>query len=368
MALENLSEKYLDLNKLVIGFLSILIPISSTLAGCMTYQFLNYLNTKSFIQTEVEKKISSQCHPALPHHHDYYRSSELGKSQLTEEKNGDMLEPRRRTANRIVPQLGQSNFETLTPLQKDPANESLNLNETRPNPMNSKLQRDESNWLSSSDIANSTTARGGRQAFFEPVYHLLNFFDDKLNVIVSTLWISTLLGVGFEILTFKSLAQHTLIDSGLTKVYGWPLLILVILNFLISTGTRIYFARLASTMLRSPKSFLIFSLILFFMSLAGTIFQLILAGKHLSNYDEIANISSLDDDGPRGITYSIFFHLIGIDKVSLDLLQIVWLGPSFLWELLISIVLLVNGLHTKKRCRFGAVDGKCSLAILLLFE
>ncbi|KAI9618655.1 hypothetical protein KEM48_006634 [Puccinia striiformis f. sp. tritici PST-130] len=199
------------------------------------------------------------------------------------------------------------------------------------------------------------------------------FMNDKFNVVVFFILVANLFSMALEILVFKSLAHHTLVDTGLTRVYSWPLSTLLVVNYLITTGTRIYFARLASTMLRAPQMFLICSLFLLLISLAGLILQTVLVGVHLIDYDQIRytltrNASEVQALGELINDLSEYFTIIGRHRIRLDLLQLAWLGPEFAWDLLISAVLMFNVLDSRKRCRFGSLDGKISLGITIMFE
>ena len=119
--------------------------------------------------------------------------------------------------------------------------------------------------------------------------------------------------------------------------------------------------------------FLIISLFLLIISLAGLVFQSVLVGAHLIDYDQIRLIftgHAGEEQNLRDFVSDlhIYFRLIGIRRMRLDFLQLAWLGPPFLWDFFISAVLMFNVLDSRKRCRFGSSEGRISLAVLIMFE
>jgi len=199
------------------------------------------------------------------------------------------------------------------------------------------------------------------------------FLNDRFNFVVLFVLIANLIAMGLEIFVFKAFAHHALVDTGLTRVYSWPLSSLIVVNYLICTGIRLYFARLASTTLRAPKLFLLISLFLLIASLVGIVFQSVLVGAHLMGYEEIQLIFTGNGGRQRVLRELLndltnYFAVIGADRIKLDLLQLAWLAPPLLWDLLISAVLMSNVLDSRKRCRFGSVENRISLGILVVFE
>lgn len=356
----NYSSSYSNLNKICIGFLSIVVPLSSGLAGCLTYQFINYLNTKMFLQNQNAQNLSEkQRHSSI--YHSTQRSEEASKQGAYKIDH--------HTEAEVV----------VAPLENHVKNEQFDL-KSPPH-----LPHDSSAFKSSYhphffdfrvDKKFHLTNLNKRNRFIRPWdFHQDQFgcLRDRFNVIVFFILVANLYSMALEIFVFKSLAHHTLVDTGFTRVYSWPLSNLIVVNYLINTGIRIYFARLASTMLRAPKMFLIISLFLLIMSLVGLVFQSILVGAHLIDYDQIRNIFSGDAGEEQTIRdfvndLNIYFRLIGIKRMRLDFLQLAWLGPPFLWAFFISSVLMFNVLDSRKRCRFGSLEGRISLAVLIMFE
>ncbi|WAR52488.1 hypothetical protein PtB15_1B930 [Puccinia triticina] len=313
---------YANLNKLSVGFLSIVVPLSSSLAGCLTYQFINYLNTKMFTQTQAQHQmpnhVQKQMSPS-PAYHQTHQFQEKPKKIAYLDRNNNEIE-----GEVVVGQLETKKAEEL-----DVKPRSLPLH---PSTFHSNYQPE----FFDIRVDNQHDYSCNRRNWFSRlnIFHQqFEFLNDKFNVLVFFILMANLFSLALEILVFKSLAHHTLVDAGLTRVYSWQLSNLLVVNFLISTGTRVYFARLASTMLRAPKLFLVCSLILLLISLGGLIFQ-----------------------------------LIGLHRIRLDILQLAWLGPPLAWDLLITTVLMFNALDSRKRCRFGSADGRISLGITIMFE
>ncbi|POW13621.1 hypothetical protein PSTT_03555 [Puccinia striiformis] len=311
---------YANLNKLSIGFLSIVVPLSSGLAGCLSYQFMNYLNTKMFIQAQAQNQLpnesrkmpSSLYHPNRCHFREEPKKSGYGDQKknhhIPAEVAADQLENQKSEElnNRNLPH-PSSTFNSNC--QPDFFDYGL---DNKPNTIS-----DKHHWFRTLTI-------------FEQQF---GFMNDKFNVVVFFILVANLFSMALEILVFKSLAHHTLVDTGLTRVYSWPLSTLLVVNYLITTGTRIYFARLASTIYTLTR-----------------------------NASEVQALGELIND------LSEYFTIIGRHRIRLDLLQLAWLGPEFAWDLLISAVLMFNVLDSRKRCRFGSLDGKISLGITIMFE
>ncbi|KAA1121110.1 hypothetical protein PGTUg99_014357 [Puccinia graminis f. sp. tritici] len=365
---------YASLNKLSVGFLSIVVPLSSGLAGCLTYQFINYLNTKMFIQTQAQNQILNEVQKqrsfsTSTYHHQNNHFQEQPKKIGYTAASGDRKNHHHIGTQVVVDQLENQRadhhhhqeLDLKTPHLPDPSS-----------PFNNNYQADFFDIRADDHHNHPSDKRHwfSRLNIFQQQFEFLN---DKFNVIVLFILIANLFSMALEILVFKSLAHHTLVDTGLTRVYSWPLSNLLVINYLISTGTRVYFARLASTMLRAPKLFLISSLLLLLISLCGLIFQSVLVGSHLLDYDQIKVIftrSGSEDQTLEEFVHDLsdYFRLIGLHRIRLDLLQLAWLGPPFVWDLLISSVLMFNVLDSRKRCRFGAADGRISLGIMVMFE
>lgn len=329
----NYSSSYSNLNKKCIGFLSIVVPLSSGLAGCLTYQFINYLNSKMFLQNQNAQNLSEkQRHSSI--YHSTQRSEEASKPGAYKIDH--------HTEAEVV----------VAPLENHVKNEQFDL-KSPPH-----LPHDSSAFKSSYhphffdfrvDKKFHLTNLNKRNRFIRPWdFHQDQFgcLRDRFNVIVFFILVANLYSMALEIFVFKSLAHHTLVDTGFTRVYSWPLSNLIVVNYLINTGIRIYFARLASTMLRAPKMFLIISLFLLIMSLVGLVFQSVLVGAHLIDYDQIRHIFSGDAGEEQTIRdfvndLNIYFRLIGIKRMRLDFLQLTW---------------------------FGSLEGRISLAVLIMFE
>ncbi|KAH9449694.1 hypothetical protein Pst134EB_020511 [Puccinia striiformis f. sp. tritici] len=351
---------YANLNKLSIGFLSIVVPLSSGLAGCLSYQFMNYLNTKMFIQAQAQNQLPNESRKmpsSLYHPNQCHFREEPKKSGYGDQKK-----------NHHIP------AEVAADQLENQKSEELN-NRNLPHPsstFNSNCQPDFFDY----GLDNKPNTISDKHHWFRTLTifeQQFGFMNDKFNVVVFFILVANLFSMALEILVFKSLAHHTLVDTGLTRVYSWPLSTLLVVNYLITTGTRIYFARLASTMLRAPQMFLICSLFLLLISLAGLILQTVLVGVHLIDYDQIRytltrNASEVQALGELINDLSEYFTIIGRHRIRLDLLQLAWLGPEFAWDLLISAVLMFNVLDSRKRCRFGSLDGKISLGITIMFE
>ncbi|PLW17254.1 hypothetical protein PCANC_11626 [Puccinia coronata f. sp. avenae] len=329
----NYSSSYSNLNKICIGFLSIVVPLSSGLAGCLTYQFINYFSTKMFLQNQNAQNLSEkQRHSSI--YHSTQRSEEASKPGAYKIDH--------HTEAEVV----------VAPLENHVKNEQFDL-KSPPH-----LPHDSSAFKSSYhphffdfrvDKKFHLTNLNKRNRFIRPWdFHQDQFgcLRDRFNVIVFFILVANLYSMALEIFVFKSLAHHTLVDTGFTRVYSWPLSNLIVVNYLINTGIRIYFARLASTMLRAPKMFLIISLFLLIMSLVGLVFQSVLVGAHLIDYDQIRHIFSGDAGEEQTIRdfvndLNIYFRLIGIKRMRLDFLQLAW---------------------------FGSLEGRISLAVLIMFE
>ncbi|MBW0551654.1 hypothetical protein O181_091369, partial [Austropuccinia psidii MF-1] len=158
---------------------------------------------------------------------------------------------------------------------------------------------------------------------------------------------------------FKSFTYHGLVDVGFITIHSWPLCLLTVINYLVSTICRIYFARLASTMLRSPQTFLCLSLIFLVLTVVGLtaeVFSIALHASALPFHQVIPH----PNQSPVWLILSrpTFFIII----------EIIWLISAFAWELMIMRVLLSNFLDPQKRFRFGLIDGKCSFGVTLVFE
>ncbi|KNE99178.1 hypothetical protein, variant 2 [Puccinia striiformis f. sp. tritici PST-78] len=351
---------YANLNKLSIGFLSIAVPLSSGLAGCLSYQFMNYLNTKMFLQAQAQNQLPNESRKmpsSLYHPHRCHFQEEPKQSGYGDQKKNHHIQP-----EAAVDQLENQKSEELD-------------NRNLPHPsytFNSNCQPDFFNY----GLDNQPDTISDKHHWFRPLNifeQQFGFMNDKFNIVVFFILVANLFSMALEVLVFKSLAHHTLVDTGLTRVYSWPLSTLLIVNYLISTGTRIYFARLASTMLRAPQMFLICSSFLLLISLAGLIFQTVLVGAHLIDYDQIRYIFTRNASEAQALRELIndlseYFTIIGRHRIRLDLLQLAWLGPELVWDLLISAVLMFNVLDSRKRCRFGSLDGKISLGITIMFE
>ncbi|OAV94085.1 hypothetical protein PTTG_27089 [Puccinia triticina 1-1 BBBD Race 1] len=353
---------YANLNKLSVGFLSIVVPLSSSLAGCLTYQFINYLNTKMFTQTQAQHQmpnhVQKQMSPS-PAYHQTHQFQEKPKKIAYLDRNNNEIE-----GEVVVGQLETKKAEEL-----DVKPRSLPLH---PSTFHSNYQPE----FFDIRVDNQHDYSCNRRNWFSRlnIFHQqFEFLNDKFNVLVFFILMANLFSLALEILVFKSLAHHTLVDAGLTRVYSWQLSNLLVVNFLISTGTRVYFARLASTMLRAPKLFLVCSLILLLISLGGLIFQSVLVGAHLIDYDQIRVIFTRSGSVDQTLTDFVndlgdYFRLIGLHRIRLDILQLAWLGPPLAWDLLITTVLMFNALDSRKRCRFGSADGRISLGITIMFE
>lgn len=126
-------------------------------------------------------------------------------------------------------------------------------------------------------------------------------------------------------------------------------------------------------MLRAPKMFLIISLFLLLTSLAGLVFQSVLVGEHLIDYDQIKLIFTSNDARQPTLREFLneltdYFAVIGFNRIKLDMLQLAWLAPPLVWDLFISAVLMSNVLDSRTRCRFGSIESRISLGILIVFE
>ncbi|KAG0149888.1 hypothetical protein CROQUDRAFT_73779 [Cronartium quercuum f. sp. fusiforme G11] len=152
-----------------------------------------------------------------------------------------------------------------------------------------------------------------------------------------------LIGMVFHIIVFRTFTHQALLGEGPIHIPIWQLISLSIINFLIASTGRIYFARLASTMLRCPRLFLCTSLFLFLTSLVGAILECTFGGI---GYRKI-----LEQD-----TIWKFYLVHG------------FLGSGALWDCLICGALLYNFLDSERRCRFGSLEGKASFGIALVFE
>ncbi|OAV97733.1 hypothetical protein PTTG_11793, partial [Puccinia triticina 1-1 BBBD Race 1] len=107
--------------------------------------------------------------------------------------------------------------------------------------------------------------------------------------------------------------------------------------------------------------------------LSGLIFQSVLVGAHLIDYDQIRVIFTRSGSVDQTLSDFVndlgdYFRLIGLHRIQLDILQLAWIGPPLVWDLLITTVLMFNALDSRKRCRFGSADGRISLGITIMFE
>lgn len=128
-----------------------------------------------------------------------------------------------------------------------------------------------------------------------------------------------------------------------THLLELSLWLLIELFSLTATIGRIYFARLASTMLRHPRRFLCASGVLLLSSTSGSILQ----GVHHGMRDEPG-----------------FYP----DLHQLFLSHFLWLASATLWDCLICGALLYNFSSFEKRFKFGSMNGKTSFGIALVFE
>lgn len=155
-----------------------------------------------------------------------------------------------------------------------------------------------------------------------------------------------LLGMIFQVLVFRTFTHRALLENGPIDIPQWQLISLTVINYLTATFSRVYFARLASTMLKSPRPFICLSILLAISSSIGVILTCVLA---LTNHT------------------TVFDPLIQISWKSY-LSQILWVGTATVWDALICGALLYNFLNSAKRCRFGSLEGKASFGITLVFE
>ncbi|KAH9812076.1 hypothetical protein DFH28DRAFT_979971 [Melampsora americana] len=156
----------------------------------------------------------------------------------------------------------------------------------------------------------------------------------------------TLLGMIFQILVFRTFTQCALLEKGPIAIPEWQLITLTVINYLTASFSRVYFARLASTMLKSPRPFICLSILLAILSMIGVILKCVFTlTNHTTVFDPNHHISWR--------SYSS---------------QIIWIGSATVWDALICGALLYNFLNSAKRSRFGSLEGKASFGIALVFE
>ncbi|KAI9599660.1 hypothetical protein KEM48_008874 [Puccinia striiformis f. sp. tritici PST-130] len=278
---------YANLNKLSIGFLSIAVPLSSGLAGCLSYQFMNYLNTKMFLQAQAQNQLPNESRKmpsSLYHPHRCHFQEEPKQSGYGDQKKNHHIQP-----EAAVDQLENQKSEELD-------------NRNLPHPsytFNSNCQPDFFNY----GLDNQPDTISDKHHWFRPLNifeQQFGFMNDKFNIVVFFILVANLFSMALEVLT-------------------------------------------------------------------------VLVGAHLIDYDQIRYIFTRNASEAQALRELIndlseYFTIIGRHRIRLDLLQLAWLGPELVWDLLISAVLMFNVLDSRKRCRFGSLDGKISLGITIMFE
>ncbi|KAI9614856.1 hypothetical protein H4Q26_009254 [Puccinia striiformis f. sp. tritici PST-130] len=273
---------YANLNKLSIGFLSIAVPLSSGLAGCLSYQFMNYLNTKMFLQAQAQNQLPNESRKmpsSLYHPHRCHFQEEPKQSGYGDQKKNHHIQP-----EAAVDQLENQKSEELD-------------NRNLPHPsytFNSNCQPDFFNY----GLDNQPDTISDKHHWFRPLNifeQQFGFMNDKFNIVVFFILVANLFSMALEVLT-------------------------------------------------------------------------VLVGAHLIDYDQIRYIFTRNASEAQALRELIndlseYFTIIGRHRIRLDLLQLAWLGPELVWDLLISAVLMFNVLDSRKRCRFGSLDGKISLVV-----
>ncbi|KNZ61674.1 hypothetical protein VP01_1371g3 [Puccinia sorghi] len=394
-------DNYSSLNKLSIGFLSIIVvspstPLSSGLTGCLTYQFINYLNTKMFLKNQTQNSL-----PSATTQHEKSGQQLDSQRYLPEPAHLKLEEPVEHISKPGICQCGDQKPSIMSHMIQEEAenHHHQNFNDQFDLVKSSQLEPHHSSAFNSSyhpDLFHFTfdhkinliSRKSNRWGPFNIFQDQFAFLNDRFNIVVLFVLIANLIGMALEIFVraisfpfflqpprevFKAVAHHALVDTGMTRIYSWPLSCLIVVNYLICTGTRLYFARLASTMLRAPKMFLIISLFLLLTSLAGLVFQSVLVGEHLIDYDQIKLIFTSNDARQPTLREFLneltdYFAVIGFNRIKLDMLQLAWLAPPLVWDLFISAVLMSNVLDSRTRCRFGSIESRISLGILIVFE